>query len=157
MDFDAFYRNERVAVLRLCFLVTLDAEAAADATQEAMMRAFSRWDALSAQQPAAWVRSVALNLCRSRWRRMQVELRLTPRLYIVPAAPAGRDLDLLDALSRLPRRQREAVALRYWAALSIDECASTMGLTAGSVSQHLARARKTLRDSPALLILEGTP
>ena len=156
MDFEEFYGAERVALLRLCYLVTLDADASADATQEAMLRAFSRWETLSGQHPAAWVRSVALNLCRSRWRRLQRELRLAPRTFILGTAPEPRDVDLLTALRGLPRRQREAVALRYWADLSIEECASTMGLTPGSVSQHLARARQKLRASRALVTLEGT-
>ena len=156
MDFEDFYRAERTALVRLCYLATLDAEAAADAAQEAMLRAFARWETLSVQHPAAWVRSVALNLCRSRWRRLQRDLRLAPRAFTLGPAPEVRDLDLLAALVHLPRRQREAIALRYWADFSLEECASTMGVTPGSVSQHLARARTALRASPALVILEGT-
>jgi RNA polymerase sigma-70 factor (ECF subfamily) len=156
MDFEDFYRGERIALLRLCYLVTLDADAAADAAQEAMLRAFTRWETLSGQRPAAWVRTVALNLCRSRWRRLQRDLRLAPRAFTVEAVPEVRDPDLLAALGDLPRRQREAVALRYWADLSVEECASMMGVSPGSVSQHLARARKALRTSPALLTLGGT-
>jgi len=156
MEFDDFYRGERVRVLRLCYLATLDAEAAADATQEAMLRAFARWDTLSDQLPAAWVRSVALNLCRSRWRRLQRELRLVPRAFTVASIPQVRDLDLLRAIGDLPERQREALALRYWGGFSIEECGTVMGLSAGSVSQHLARARTALRASRALVALEET-
>src|SRR5262245_55966399 len=75
-EFEEFYRGERDALARLCYLATLDVEAAADAAQEAMLRAWQRWDAVAGGDPAAWVRTVALNLCRSRWRRIQRELRL---------------------------------------------------------------------------------
>lgn len=156
MDFEDFYRAERIAVVRLCYLVTLDAEAAADAAQEAMLRAFARWETLSGQSPDAWVRTVALNLCRSRWRRLQRDLPLAPRAFGVGPVPEVRDVDLLAALRDLPRRQREAVALRYWADFTVEECASMMGVTAGSVSQHLARARRALRASRALVTSEGS-
>jgi DNA-directed RNA polymerase specialized sigma24 family protein len=68
MEFDDFYRQHRDGLIRLCYLATLDVEAAADACQEAMMRAFSRWDTLAQQAPLAWVRQVGPNLCWSRWR-----------------------------------------------------------------------------------------
>ena len=96
------------------------------------------------------VRRVALNLCRSRWRRAQRELHLLPRLYSRPAGRAGRpdrDLDLVDALRSLSARQREAVVLRYWGALTVEECAGAMGVSVGAANQHLHRARSALRSS----------
>ena len=151
MEFDAFYREHRDGLVRLCFLATLDVEVAADAAQEAMLRAFDRWAALRDEMPLAWVRQVALNLCRSRWRRAQRELRLRPRLYLVTTPVPLRDIDLLGALRSLPPRQRESVVLRYWGDLSVEQCASVMGVSVGSVNQHLARARSTLRLSTLLI------
>ncbi|MDE3206273.1 MAG: SigE family RNA polymerase sigma factor [Acidobacteriota bacterium] len=146
MEFDAFYREHRDGLVRLCYLTTLDVEVAADATQEAMLRAFTRWSTLEEQMPLAWVRKVALNLCRSRWRRAQRELRLLPRLYTVSAPEQPlRHVDLVKALQSLPQRQREAVALRYWGDLSVEQCAAAMGVSAGAVNQHLNRARSALR------------
>lgn len=151
MEFDTFYREHRDGLVRLCFLATLDVEVAADAAQEAMLRAFDRWAALRDEMPLAWVRQVALNLCRSRWRRAQRELRLRPRLYRVTTQTPVRDIDLLGALRALPLRQRESVVLRYWGDLSVEQCASVMGVSVGSVNQHLARARSTLRLSILLV------
>jgi RNA polymerase sigma factor (sigma-70 family) len=54
-------------------------------------------------------------------------------------------LALVDALARLPRRQREAVALRYLADLTIDDVALTLGVSAGTVKQSVHRALHTLR------------
>jgi RNA polymerase sigma-70 factor (ECF subfamily) len=150
MEFDAFYREHRDGLVRLCYLTTLDVEVAADATQEAMLRAFTRWSTLEEQMPLAWVRKVALNLCRSRWRRAQRELRLLPRLYTVSAPPLLPDVDLVKALQSLPQRQREAVALRYWGDLTVEQCAAAMGVSAGAVNQHLNRARSALREGSVL-------
>src|SRR5258706_16250309 len=79
-DFEGFYRGEAGALLRLCFLATLNREGAADATQEAMTRAWKHWPDISEPNPRAWVRGVALNLCRSRWRQIARQTRLPPRL-----------------------------------------------------------------------------
>jgi RNA polymerase sigma-70 factor, ECF subfamily len=155
MEFDDFYRQHRDGLIRLCYLATLDVEAAADACQEAMLRAFSRWETLAAQAPLAWVRQVGLNLCRSRWRRTQRELGLLPRLFSVGPEVEPSDVDLLAALRALPQRQREAVALRYWADLSIEECAQVMGVSIGAVNQHLTRARSSLRGGTAVNLAEG--
>jgi RNA polymerase sigma-70 factor (ECF subfamily) len=146
MEFEAFYRAQRDGLVRLCYLTTLDVEVAADAAQEAMLRAFTRWPTLREEMPLAWARRVALNLCRSRWRRAQRELHLLPRLYSVSVPRQPRDLDLVKVLRSLPDRQREAVVLRYWGDLSVEECAAVMGVSAGAVNQHLHRARSALRD-----------
>jgi RNA polymerase sigma-70 factor (ECF subfamily) len=44
----------------------------------------------------------------------------------------------------LPARQREAVILHYWDDRSIEGCAAAMGVSPGSVKQHLTRARQRL-------------
>jgi RNA polymerase sigma-70 factor (ECF subfamily) len=72
-----------------------------------------------------------------------------------PSEETTLRLALVEALAHLPRRQREAVALRYLADLSIDEVARTLGVSAGTVKQSVHRALRTLRDrvGPDLAIL----
>jgi RNA polymerase sigma-70 factor (ECF subfamily) len=144
-NFDDFYRSHAPSLLRLCFLSTLNREAAADATQEAMARAWRHWADVSEPNPGAWVRTVALNLCRSRWRQLARETRLLPRVYTLDAGPeVFPNPELYAALRRLPARQREAIALYYFADLSIAECALAMHLSEGAVKSHLARGRERL-------------
>jgi RNA polymerase sigma-70 factor (ECF subfamily) len=144
-DFEVFYRAEAGGLLRICFLATLNREAAADATQEAMARAWTHWADISEPNPRAWVRVVALNLCRSRWRQIARHTRILPRMYTLDETiDAVPELDLYAALRRLPPRQREAIALYYFADLPIAECARTMGLSVGAVKSHLARGRDHL-------------
>jgi RNA polymerase sigma-70 factor, ECF subfamily len=144
VSFDEFYEEQQRPLLRLCYLATLDAEAAADAAQEALTRAWQHWDRIGGTQPDAWLRTVALNLCRSRWRRLGREARLRRARIEVAAEDRVRDVDLLDALRKLPRRQREAVVLHHLEDLSVDDCAAAMGVSAGSVKQHLTRGRAAL-------------
>jgi RNA polymerase sigma-70 factor (ECF subfamily) len=147
MDFSEHFDRTAPGLVRLCYLATLDREAAADAAQEALTRAWRDWDRVSApgSDPAAWTRTVALNLCRSRWRTLARRARLAPRAWTVAALPDDLpDVDLRRALRRLPVRQREAVVLHYYADLDVEATATAMGVSSGSVKQHLARARRRL-------------
>jgi RNA polymerase sigma factor (sigma-70 family) len=145
MDFTRFFEESSPGLLRLCYLSTLDVEAAADSAQEALARAWRDWDRISAagSDPGAWTRTVALNLCRDRGRRARVADAHRP------TGPAPRpddlpDLDLLRALAGLATRQREAVVLRYWVDLDLAGVATAMGVSVGAVKQHLARAHRHL-------------
>jgi RNA polymerase sigma factor (sigma-70 family) len=57
-----------------------------------------------------------------------------------------RSLDVARALERLPRRQREAVVLRYYLRFDTKEVAEAMGVHDGTVKSNLARARATLAE-----------
>jgi RNA polymerase sigma-70 factor (ECF subfamily) len=52
---------------------------------------------------------------------------------------------LLRAVWRLPRRQRQVVALRILLDLSAEQTAESLGITVGAVGAHLHRALGTLR------------
>ena len=56
--------------------------------------------------------------------------------------------DLWRAVRSLPRRQQEAVVLRYVADLPLTEVAAAMGCAEGTAKAHLARARDGLQDGP---------
>jgi RNA polymerase sigma-70 factor (ECF subfamily) len=102
---------------------------------------------------------VALNLCRSRWRRLARQTHLAAQIATIDSRADGRpddlpDVDLQRALRHLPVRQREAIVLRYWADLGIDDCAKAMGVSPGSVKQHLSRARERLANELGALAIE---
>jgi len=53
---------------------------------------------------------------------------------------------LIRAVWRLPRRQRQVVALRILLDQSIDQTAQSLGMAPGTVRAHLHRALRSLRE-----------
>jgi RNA polymerase sigma-70 factor (ECF subfamily) len=142
-SFDSFFRDEQAALLRYCWGLTTDRDSARDVAQEAMARAWKDWAQLRDTTPAAWVRTVALNLVRSQWRAN----RPTP-VASRPPEQLDRpvDADLVAALRALPDRQREAVVLHHLGDLSVEDCAAAMGVAVSSVKVHLQRGRARLAE-----------
>ena len=142
-DFDEFFGAHHDALLRMCWAVTLDREAARDIAQEAMCRAYERWDQLSGSNPAAWCHTVALNLVRSRWRRHRTAQRTVLTLRSSEDMVVS-DPDLVAALRSLSGRQREAVVLHHLLDLDVAACAARMEISESSVKVHLQRGRAQL-------------
>jgi RNA polymerase sigma-70 factor (ECF subfamily) len=127
--------------------------AAEDAVQEALLRAWERSEkGEEIESMQAWITTVALNLTRSGLRRLRSERRAKSRLREAgwgedPALDAGRTVDVERALATLPRRQREAVVLRYYLQLDTREVAVALGVSEGTVKSTLFRARAALADA----------
>jgi len=66
-----------------------------------------------------------------------------PSAYVDGKYP---DIDMMEMVSRLPIRQREAVILRYFDDLSVTEVAHAMKISHQNVSRYLNLAQKKLRN-----------
>jgi RNA polymerase sigma factor (sigma-70 family) len=124
---------------------------AEELAQEALVRAWERWDDVSrADRADAWVDRVAFNLMNSRFRRRSAERRAYERAAM-DRRDAGPDVDraalvsLRAAVAALPPRQREAVLLRYFADLKVDDVAQVMACAPGTVKSLTAAALANLR------------
>ena len=128
-------------------LVCSSRPSAEDAVQEALLRAWERSEkGEDIQSLNAWVTTVSLNLARSGLRRLMAERRARSRLGrdVPPAATSGERVDVERALAALPRRQREAVVLRYYLQMDTREVAQALGVHEGTVKSTLFRARTAL-------------
>jgi RNA polymerase sigma-70 factor (ECF subfamily) len=121
--------------------------AAEDAVQEALLRAWERSGrGETIESLEAWVTTVALNLARSGVRRVMAERRARSRLRAAgPSDVLGAErIDVERALTRLPRRQREAVVCRYYLGMDTKEIATVLKVSEGTVKSTLFRARAAL-------------
>ena len=103
----------------------------------------SRYD-----NPGAWVRRVAINKLRNAHRsrlRGEAAVQRMNSDVSLGLSLAEPESDLIVALQRLPYKQRLCAVLFYVDGLSTAEVAQAMGISQGSVSQHLYRARTALR------------
>ncbi len=140
LAFDGLYR----LAYRVAFRILGDRGDAEDVAQEALARASTRWPRL-ADRPEGWVSRVASNLAIDRYRRRRRRPPpMTGPLGLVDPL-LGERADLVAALRRLPRRQREAVVLRYLADLSEAQVALEMGCSVGAVKSHGSRGLASLR------------
>ena len=122
---------------------------AEDVVAEAFVRAVSnRRSFEGADNREAWLRTVAVNVARSRHRRRMTGSRLLRR-EAAGRAPHHPELSpdrlaLVAALAQLPVEQREAIALHYLADLPLHEVSVTVGAPLGTVKARLSRGRKAL-------------
>lgn len=143
--FEDFYRIQVDRVYRALVLTLRDQDLAREATDEAMTRAYARWDAVSAlENPGGWAYRVGLNWATSWWRRRRRELPLSTMDERVAANP-GPVGDTMRALAGLPAGARAVVMCRVLLDLSTAQTAQVLGVAEGTVKSRLARAPAALR------------
>lgn len=150
-DFDDFCRSLSPRLIGSLVLQTGDRARAEDVAQEALARAWLRWDEVAMMgNPNGWVFTVAFNLARDGRRRQASESRANLR-SISGTDTVGTDSDVADrvalegALREMPHRQRSVIALRYYAGMSVAETAQVMGCAEGTVKSLTSAAVSKLR------------
>ena len=151
--FDALFADHYPRLVRALTLVAGDQEVAADAVQEAFVKAHLKWRKISRyDDPIGWVRRVAINQIRDAHRRHERKNRALRRLASrepMVTEPVEPD-EFGRLLAALPTQQRAATALFYVDGLTIAEIAVALDIAEGSVKSHLHDARRRLKP-----LLEG--
>jgi DNA-directed RNA polymerase specialized sigma24 family protein len=146
LEFDDFYRSSWSGVARALSLALGDRDLAVEATDEAMARAYPRWDKISGyDNPAAWVYRVGLNWARSHHRRLARSLPFVRPPVAEPdevSEPAVR-----DALMALSFKHRSVVVCRLLLDWSVADTAQALGIRPGTVQSRLHRALQLLESS----------
>lgn len=154
----ALYAGHALGLIRLAHIMLGNRQAAEDVVQESFIGLYRRWSHLDDQAKAlAYVRSSVLNGCRSQLRRQPaVELGGTDGPPAVSAESAvltaEERREVIRALRRLPARQREVLALRFYLDLPDDQIAATMTISRSTVRsaahRGLAALGRALRETP---------
>ena len=131
---DMLFRAHYARLVRALTLVSGSREAAADAVQEAFVKAHLHWSRIGRyDDPVGWIRRIAINRLRDDHRRSIRKQRAVDRLAAEPMtmdAPddTTHDADLQWMLAQLPNQQRLALALFYVDELTVAEVARAMRL-----------------------------
>ncbi len=167
-DVQAFNRlviAHQQAAYNLAFRMLRDQDAAADATQDAFLAAFTRIHQFRGGSFKAWLLRIVLNLVYDQLRRAQrhpMESLETsthdeedaPVLQIVNGSPTPEEVALsrelracLEAgLQTLSPEQRATVILSDLQGMSYEEVAAATGASLGTVKSRLSRGRQAMRE-----------
>lgn len=166
--FAELYRRHHDRLYRYCMYRLGEPHEAEDVVQEAFTRAWVNAPRLRGElRFYPWLRTIAGNLCTDIGRK---RARVQPTSAVDPGLTDGGqdniiervDIALLEqAMSRLPERHREVLALRETDGLSYEQLAARTGTTVGTVESLLWRARQGLKRQFAVVsgesILAGVP
>ena len=142
-EFDELFASAYSAIVRSAVLVVRDQEVARELAQDAFVKALLHWKRVRAyDNPTAWVRTVAFRMAL----RAKAREPRPARAVEGAVADPTPDVDLLRAISQLPRMQRAAIALHYLDDLPVEEVASTLGCAPSTARVHLHRGRARLAD-----------
>lgn len=151
VDVAAIFADHHIGLVRLALIMVGDRATAEDVVQEAFARTHAGRGRLRDPDSAlAYVRSAVLNQCRSVLRRRATVFRRAvpyepPVWSAESAALLGEERrEVLLALRDLPRRQREALVLRYYFDLADHEVADTMGISASTARSTITRGLASL-------------
>lgn len=147
---DALFRQSHSRLVVTAYALTGDLAEAQDVVSETFVRAVAhRRTLLATDSPEAWLRTVARNVARRRWRRAsQLKLLLRRSAASIPDVPelSPNRVALLAVIRQLPPAQREAIALHYIADLPIADIAQTQGVAVSTVKSRLFRGRTRLAE-----------
>lgn len=139
-----------------CLRITRDAEMAADAVQEALLKAWDRRDDFRGDAALdSWIHRIALNAAidMTRRRKTRAEDELDEDGYEAPHASGPESdysldalgEDLSSALRRLSAMERQAFLLKHIEGWRLDEIAESLQINIPAVKHALFRAVKKLR------------
>lgn len=151
MPHDELARHCEQAHPRLVGLLVLktgDRGVAEELAQDTLVELCRAWP--DVRDPQAWVTTVALRRASSWWRRKGAERRAMrrhgPDERVSQPEPVETRLAVIDAVASLPRRQQEALLMRFYAGFDVAETAAALRCAEGTVTSLTHRALRRLEE-----------
>lgn len=135
-----------------CLLTAGDTHLAEDLVQETLGRIYVRWGRVSrVDNPAGYAQTVLTRTFLAHQRRRSSTERATDTFPDRASDDAGHGdlplrLTLLQALARLPAKDRAVVVLRYWEDRSVEQTADALNASSAAVRTRCTRALGRLRE-----------
>jgi len=156
-------RDERVANLfdahyaplcRLAYVILGDSQMAEEMVMEALLQTFTGFRRIRDLDRAdVYLRRAVINLCRSKIRRKSIEIRVNATVHHrdeqrpPPWDPERHEISrvVLEAVRKLPERQRACVVMFYYEDLPETQIAEVLDCSVGTVKSQLSKARAKLQ------------
>lgn len=136
--FDAVYRDQRLAIVRLAYLLVRSHAVAEELAQEAFLRLYANF--ATVENPPGFLRTVVVRLAHT-WRgRRDMEHERLERLDPAPADTIREPDETWEAIGRLRQERATVLVLRFYEDLSHDEIAAALGCSAATVRSRVRRA-----------------
>ena len=146
-SFEELYAAHAPDARRVAFLLVGDRSVAEDITQEAFVKVLGRFgDLRKPESFKAYLMRTVVSLTKNHFRRRSLERRTPSDRLPTETTTPERDDDLLDALARVPERQRVALVLRYCEDLSEQQTADIMQTSTKAVKSLVTRGLAALRE-----------
>lgn len=148
--FAEYFAARSTALRASAYLLCGDWHRAEDLVQAAFIKLYLVWHRLGAHDRLdVYTRKVLVRTFLDERRRgwfRRVRVTADPAETSVPPDDSVEERELLvRALDRLPPRQRAVLILRYWEDLSVDDVATAMGCSPGTVKSQASRGLVALR------------
>jgi RNA polymerase sigma factor (sigma-70 family) len=153
-DFERLYADEAPGLFSFLAYRTGDRALAQDLLADAFERALRSRRRYQPSRGSAktWLYAIALNVLRDHIRRAAAETRAHDRIDPPRDEPAdtladtvGRRDELAHALAALSAEEREAIALRFGAEMTLPEIAAALGEKLSTVEGRVYRALRKMR------------
>jgi RNA polymerase sigma-70 factor (ECF subfamily) len=160
LPFDEIMRRHERELLRYLLRVTANREDALDLFQETWLRAYRAYPRLRPESRVRpWLYAIALNLSRNRARdgaRRARVFAVNGKDHSLADGMAGDDrrscgndgyatVRFRELIASLPRRQREALRLRYISGLGYDEISAIMRCSEENARANVSQALKKIK------------
>jgi RNA polymerase sigma-70 factor (sigma-E family) len=157
LTFEEYFRLRRDGVRRSAYLLCGDWHRADDLAQTAFVRLHRRWTSIRDPQAVdAYLRKTLVRAMIDETRRPWRRERFVAEAPEVPATGSGSSGGghadevvtrhaLVDALRRVPARQRAVLVLRFLEGLDVATTAAALGCREGTVKSQCSAGLATLR------------
>jgi RNA polymerase sigma-70 factor (sigma-E family) len=147
-EFTEFVRAAWPALYRTAYLLVGDRGLAEDLVQTTLAKTYASWGRIRDLGAAGvYTRTILVNTAMSWFRRRSWASEVTTATVpdaAVPPVDSDRPL-VLAALRALPPRQRAVVVLRFYEDLTVEQTATALGITPGTVKSQTSHAMNRLR------------
>jgi len=141
-SFDTLYQAHWAGLVRLGYALCGSLPLAEDIVHDAFLRLVPSLERV--QDPPAYLRKAVLKGLRDSYRHLRVERRHPPPRSLPLALPEVDET--WTALQVLPARYRDALVLRYYSDLRVEDVAEVLGCPVGTAKSLIHRGLEKLKE-----------